>query len=773
MAHFEPIRVHLTGPPPGSLRTMQVVTRRADPESAAAPSTSQGATQPLLQEELSRASSRAPDFQRALRVILRRICGELDWDFGEAWIPSRDGTVLKPGPVWPRSNPDYVAYRRASRRLGFLPGGGLPGRTWLARAPIGVERLEAESANEFTRRDAALETGFGCAMAVPLIAGENEVVAVVVLYRRGENRWDARDLDTVRHVVAPLGPVVAQKRVEVELAGRERQQKTVAHLGMAALADDSDLDALLDSAARMTAATLGVGHCMLLEYHPESSSLDMRASTGWNPGAVDGTELSARPETQMGYTLQNREPVIVPDFDREDRFKASALLREHGIVSGLSVIVYGHGTPFGVLAVHGRQRRSFTRDDVHFLQAIANVIGTVIERKRVEAELAEHRLHLETQVTRRTAQLEKSHERLRLAERLASVGTLAAGLGHDLGNTILPMLCRLDALAALDLPDAAQEEISAVRGAVDYLRQLSQGLRHLALDRDQQPTAGARTDLSEWWKLAQPLLRSALPDRVELECDLPDALPPVAVAPHRLSQAVLNLVSNSAEAIEGAGRVAVRATFDEGAGAVRLSVSDNGRGMSDDARRHALEPFYTTKTRGLSTGLGLALVHGVARGCGGSLEIDSQPGQGTTIHMTLPTSSARAPIVAGERSAPDAPLSIVSISLADPRMAAYASLLVRSAGLEARNCSPDDPGKSRIWITEPSDETTTAAREFLEGDTRRRVVLFGDTPVVEGGGYVFVDRRGGPDAMRQGLREVVFQILGEDDEHGTDSRPLR
>jgi len=755
---------------------MTIVSRRANSKGAEASSqpTAKAATaRPLLQEELSLASSRAPDFQRALRMILRRTCGELDWDFGEAWIPSRDGTVLKPGPVWPRSNPDYVTYRQASRRLGFLPGGGLPGRVWLSRMPIGMDDLANESPHEFTRRDAAVEAGFGCAVAVPLVAGENEVAAVVVLYRIGTDRWDTLDLERVRHVLAPLGPVVAQKRVEVELAARERQQKAVAHLGMSALADESDLGDFLDSAVRMTAATLGVGHCMFLECRPDTTTMSMRAGTGWKQGAVERAELHGGTDTQEGFTLHKREPVIVPDFDREDRFKPSALLRDHGVVSGLSVVVYGHETLFGVLAVHGRQRRSFTRDDVHFLQSIANVIGTVIERKRVEDELAEHRQQLETLVARRTAQLETSHERLRLAERLASVGTLAAGLGHDLGNTILPMLCRLDALAAQDLPDAAQGEISAVRGAVDYLRQLSQGLRHLALDRNQQPTAGARTDLPDWWEQASPLLRSTTPRRVALECELSPLLPPVAVPPHRLSQAVLNLVSNAAEAIEGEGTITLRGSVEQDGDFVRLTVKDTGRGMSDDARRHALEPFYTTKTRGLSTGLGLALVQGVARGCGGSVDIDSTPGHGTSVHMILPTSAPDARALPADETAADAPLSVVSISISDARMAAYASLLVRSAGLEARTCDPDDPGKSRIWIAEPSEETSEAARRFLDEDARRRVVIFGETPVREGAGYFFIDRRGGPDAMRQGLREVVFQLLGEDDEHEEDSRSVR
>ena len=191
---------------------------------------------------------------------------------------------------------------------------------------------------------------------------------------------------------------------------------------------------------------------------------------------------------------------------------------------------------------------------------------------------------------------------------------------------------------------------------------------------------------------------------------------------------------------------------------------DNGRGMSAEARRHALEPFFTTKTRGLSTGLGLALVHGVAKACGGSVDIDTVPGEGTAIHLSIPTLDAPPRKLTETDTDPGVPVSMVAISLTDQRMAAYASLLVRSAGLDARECERDDPGKCRIWITEPDEASNEVAKRFLAGDARRRIVLFGDSPGREGPGYFFVDRRGGPDAMRQGLREVVFQLLEEDDE---------
>ncbi len=731
-----------------------------------------------LHEDLSLSASKAKDSGRALLAIIRRLCSTFGWCFGEAWVPSRDGSVLKPGMSWPRTNPDFREYLLASRRLGFVPGGGLPGRAWSSLAPAWVGDIAAEEGTSFTRRRVAMRTGFRSALAIPLLS-DDEAVAVFVLYRTEALAAEEASREAARTMaaIAPLGPVVARKQVEVELLIRERQQKAVARLGLHALAEGTDVEALMLDAVRLAASTLGVGHCKLLEFQPATGALLLRAGTGWQEGLVGRGEVAAGKGSQAGFTLLHGKPVIVQDIDKEERFTPSRLHRDHDIVCGLSVVIHGHQTPYGVLAVHGQQRRSFTNDDVHFLQAVANVVGTALERRRAERELETHRKQLETLVEQRTAQLEASHERLRIAERLASIGTLAAGLGHDLGNTILPILCRLDVMDGTPLSDAAREELAAVRHAVEYLRQLSQGLRLFALDPEDAGASTAATALPGWWATVQPLIRNALPARITLEADFPADLPPVAAPAHRLSQAVLNLAANAAEAIDGGGTVRISAAAHAEAGVVRLRVRDDGRGMTPDVRRHALDPFFTTKKRGLSTGLGLALVHGVAQGCGGSVDLDSAPGAGTTIQLSLPIAeraSAR-----GRKGGPggEAPAPLVAaVSLGDPRLAAYATLLVRSAGLDARAATPEEPGDARVWIVEPSLPALAIARRYLDAEPGRRVVFVGDLPgAAREPGFVFVDRRGGPDALRRSLRQVVFQLLENDDEGNqrTDPRALR
>ena len=263
--------------------------------------------------------------------------------------------------------------------------------------------------------------------------------------------------------------------------------------------------------------------------------------------------------------------------------------------------------------------------------------GTMLARRMRQnrAELSRHRDHLEELVAERTAELQASHERLRLAERLASVGTLAAGLGHDMNNVLFPVLCRLDALDAAGLGDQAAEEVAQVRQSIEYLQQLSDGLRLLVLDPDDQDASRHTTDLRSWADEVAPLFRAAMPRDATLEFELPEDAPPIAVAPHRLTQAVYNLVVNAGEAISGHGTVRIRAEARDEGRVVRVSVTDNGNGMTAEVAGRALEPFFTTKKRHLSTGLGLALVHGVAGSAGGSVDIDSSLGVGTTVALNL------------------------------------------------------------------------------------------------------------------------------------------
>src|SRR3972149_822679 len=145
----------------------------------------------------------------------------------------------------------------------------------------------------------------------------------------------------------------------------------------------------MDEAVSLVAQILGVEYCKILELHPDGNALLLRAGVGWKEGYVGHATVGTGTESQAGYTLLSNEPVIVEDLITETRFSGPPLLHDHGVVSGISTIIYGKNHPFGVLGAHTTTRRTFTKDDAHFLQAVANVIAEAIERKRTEEVLRE------------------------------------------------------------------------------------------------------------------------------------------------------------------------------------------------------------------------------------------------------------------------------------------------------------------------------------------------------------------------------------------------
>ena len=178
------------------------------------------------------------------------------------------------------------------------------------------------------------------------------------------------------------------KHAKEELETRVRQQAAVAQLGQRAL-QSIDLSSLMDETALIVAENLGVEYSKVLELLPQDDVLLLRAGVGWKEGLVGEATEGAGVDSQGGYTLLSSEPVVLEDTHKETRFNLSSLLHDHGVVSGVTVIIHGEEQPFGVLAAHTRRHRIFTQHDINFLQTVANVLATAIEHRRAEKALEE------------------------------------------------------------------------------------------------------------------------------------------------------------------------------------------------------------------------------------------------------------------------------------------------------------------------------------------------------------------------------------------------
>lgn len=180
--------------------------------------------------------------------------------------------------------------------------------------------------------------------------------------------------------------ITEHKYAEEELKARIHEQAVIAQLGQRALAG-TDLPTLLDEVVSIVAQVLGVQYSAVLELLPDGKALLLRKGEGWKAGIVGYGTVDSDSTSQAGYTLLSNEPVVVEDLEKETRFSNTLVLREHGVVSGVSVIIPGRERPFGVLCAHSVKRRRFSKDDVQFLQTIATLLATFIERRHVEASL--------------------------------------------------------------------------------------------------------------------------------------------------------------------------------------------------------------------------------------------------------------------------------------------------------------------------------------------------------------------------------------------------
>jgi two-component system, LuxR family, sensor kinase FixL len=331
----------------------------------------------------------------------------------------------------------------------------------------------------------------------------------------------------------------------------------------------------------------------------------------------------------------------------------------------------------------GRELTGERRDGTYFDMELAvselhlsnqrmftGVVRDITERKRIESERAEHAQELVVALDKRTREVIQAEKGLASAERMAAIGGMASGLAHDINNILLPLSGRLDdLLGAEKLPAVMRADLVVVVALVDHLRAMSRNLSLFARDPAQEGTEGS-TELAEWSGRTRRLLEASLASvqargssrPVQLESDIPDGLPPVGVAPHRLTQAVLNLVHNARDAIvadtararsrDGLGHIRLQARVLPEHSVVTLKVIDNGCGMDGETMRRSVEPFFTTKDRGVAgagsgSGLGLSLAQAICGRVGGRLEIESELDKGTTITMFLPIAGPGAPAVTG------------------------------------------------------------------------------------------------------------------------------
>ncbi|MGZ3440813.1 MAG: sensor histidine kinase [Polyangia bacterium] len=241
--------------------------------------------------------------------------------------------------------------------------------------------------------------------------------------------------------------------------------------------------------------------------------------------------------------------------------------------------------------------------------------------------------HLVDDFNRMTVSLRRQREQMVAQEKLVTVGRLAAGVAHEVGNPLAAVLGYVDLLLHDEPPDGPRREaLERIRKETDRIRGIVADL--LDYSRPMQGSVEA-VQLADVVELALSLVRPQprFTD-VEVARALPPSLPPVAASQSRLVQVLLNLLLNAADAMDGRGRVAIEARTD--GDAVELRVSDSGRGVAAADRAQIFDPFFTTKEPGQGTGLGLSISRSIVEAYGGTLTLAEARDAGATFVLRLP-----------------------------------------------------------------------------------------------------------------------------------------
>ncbi len=487
------------------------------------------------------------------------------------------------------------------------------------------------------------------------------------------------------YVVASVRGIGAYPRVKRALQ-RARYNEFVVQLGRVAV-DTMNPEELLQRMPAAVAQALELQSVGVFLVTP--NQLDLRGASLAGLGASEAALIvyRNRPDTWAGYVVAQRAPVLIRHFASEQRFQVPPQLLKAGTQSGLGVPLADRGKVIGILAAWSDQLNRFGDDEVAFLEALASLLSTSLQRTQVE-------------------------QQLRHAQRMESVGQLTGGIAHDFNNLLTVIQGNLQMLAELPavLADRmAPQLVAAASRAGQRGADLTGKL--LAFSR-RQPLAPQPLDPAAMLQSLADMLRRTLGEQVQVQLFARPGLPHCLADPVQLEAALLNVAINARDAILEAapaaggslilrcgaghrppvdaqdshpGELDFHSLPTSAAPDVWFSVQDNGCGMSAEVRDRAFEPFFTTKEAGRGTGLGLSTVYGFVKQSQGSLQLDSTPGLGTTVTLYLPALSRAQPVIApAETTALPGGLRVLLVEDdADVRGVAQAFLLAMGCSVTA------------------------------------------------------------------------------------------
>jgi len=432
------------------------------------------------------------------------------------------------------------------------------------------------------------------------------------------------------YITKPFDPQELLARIDAvmrirysEQALRRRNRELAALIEINRMVTSSlDLDEVLETTIQGIREILHVEAGSLILVDEEEDKLVFRTAFSPEQGWITGRTIQ-RGEGIVGHVVESGEPQLINNVERAPHF-SSEVDEEAGLTSRaiLCVPLKVHDRVVGAIEVINKLDGVFTEQDQELLQAMAASVAVAVENANLYSELGDF-----------AKELERSQAQLVQAEKMAAIGRLAASVAHEINNPLQAIHNSLHLSLHEGLGDDKRlQYLGMAQGEVQRLIEIVQRM----LDFYRPSRGGVvSTDVNSVMENVLALAQKRLQHGdIHVHTCLSPALPAVPMVSDQITQVFLNIMINAIEAMPSGGDLRLETALSEGGEWVLARFHDTGSGMSSEQIANLFEPFYTTKSDG--TGLGLAISYGIVERHGGTVQVSSQPGQGTTFVVKLP-----------------------------------------------------------------------------------------------------------------------------------------
>ncbi len=391
----------------------------------------------------------------------------------------------------------------------------------------------------------------------------------------------------------------------------------------------------------MRTVRASIGSIMLVDQ--ERQILRIAAARGLSEDVIANVEIKMG-EGVAGKVALLGEPVLVDDIGQDPRFTKPSDPK-YGGGSFICMPVRVGARVIGVInlskkeygAVSPPDLRAFSPTDLQFLTALMAYIAAALDNARLLEEARQATLRLQQVVEDQRLRLTLAQQQMLQAEKLSALSQVVAGVAHELNNPLSVVTGQTALLSKMVGGGPLAERAEKISKAAERCARIVRNFLTLAR---QHPPEHEEVRLNQVVREAVELLAYPLRvDDVQVTLDFADDLPVLSADPNQLHQVVVNLVTNAHHAMREAQpprQLTLTTRYDPEQERLSLTVADTGPGILPEIQGRIFEPFFTTKAPEQGTGLGLSVCHGIIEDHGGTIALDSRPGQGAVFRVELP-----------------------------------------------------------------------------------------------------------------------------------------